>query len=162
MDALESTTYQELKRIALNALLHRRKDTVFSPTVLVHEVWLKLANQDITWQDDAHYLGLAARAMRGILIDHVRAKGRQKRGGDALQVTFSEALELNLPNYEKLEQLLTELESVDDVKARVVELKFFCGCSTEEIGEVLHLSTATVKRHWRFARAWLYDQLTAH
>lgn len=160
MRGLGDEVYVELKRLAGSILLGRVPSATISPTVLVHEVWLKLAKQPIQWNDHHHYLGFAATAMRGILVDYARSKTRLKRGGQAVRITFTESQQLAPPSVERLEELLVELESLHPLKARIVELRFFCGCSTEEIATVLDISTATVKRHWRFCKAWLYAELT--
>ncbi len=164
MDALSHDVYQELRKVAQRALGRTPSKSTLSPTVLVHEVWLKLAKQSIEWENRSHFLSYAATAMRGILVDYLRTASRQKRAGDKLRVTFSEDLSVGKleQDFDVLNQVLEELERSDPEKAKMVELRFFCGCSIEETAEVMGVSTATIKRRWRFTRAWLFARLNSH
>jgi RNA polymerase sigma factor (TIGR02999 family) len=115
----------------------------------------------LTWQNRAHFIAIAANTMRHILVDHARAKQREKRGGDAVQVTLHETSIGGdaEPDILDLEDILTQLAKFDARKAKVIELSFFGGLTYEEIAEVLDISAATVDRELRFAKAWLYREL---
>jgi RNA polymerase sigma-70 factor, ECF subfamily len=156
--------YTELRRQAANYLRRERVGHTLQPTALVHDAYLKLlAQRDVEWQNRAHFYGVAAQAMRRILIDHARARKRWKRGGAAAaHVTLMEhhavqgAQELDVL---ALDQVLTRLADIDARQARIVELRYFGGLSVEETAEVVGISPATVKREWAMAKAWLFDQL---
>jgi RNA polymerase sigma factor (TIGR02999 family) len=132
-------------------------------TALVHEAFIRLVDgQQIRWNDRAHFLGISARLMRRVLVDHARARGSQKRGGGVQRVTFDDALAVaGEPSIDlvALDCALEALAAVDPRKARVVELRFFGGLSVEETAEVLHLSTDTIERDWRLAKLWLLREL---
>ena len=134
-------------------------------TALVNEAYLRLINaKDVAWHDRAHFLAVAARVMRRILVDHARARHYQKRGGDAVRVTLDEALVVASEpdqDFVALDEALTALAAVDARKSQVVELRFFGGLSLEETAEALKMSTDTVKRDWRFAKLWLLRELSA-
>jgi RNA polymerase sigma factor (TIGR02999 family) len=134
-------------------------------TALVNEAYLRLVNaKDVAWQDRAHFLAVSARVMRRILVDHARAKRYQKRGGDAVRVTFDEGLavtdELAL-DFVALDDALKALAKFDDRKSRVIDLRFFGGLSVEETASVLKVSPATVMGDWRLAKAWLQREMQA-
>ena len=132
-------------------------------TALVNEVYLRLVNaKDVGWQDRAHFLAVAARVMRRILVDHARARQYQKRGGAAARVTFDEALVVaNEPDQDfvALDDALTALAVVDARKSQVVEMRFFGGLTFEETAEALQVSQDTVKRDWKMAKLWLLREL---
>ena len=132
-------------------------------TALVNEAYLRLVGaKDVVWQDRAHFLAVAARVMRRILVDHARARHYQKRGGDAVRVTFDEGLAVtNEPtlDFVALDDALEALAKFDERKSRVIELRFFGGLSVEETAEVLHVSTDAIKRDWRLAKLWLLREL---
>ncbi|MGE3467524.1 MAG: ECF-type sigma factor, partial [Pyrinomonadaceae bacterium] len=156
--------YAELRRLAGGHLSGERADHTLQPTALVHEAYLKLiAQRETEWQDRAHFFGIASRLMREILIDHARSKNRNKRGGE-----FKTKIELDAAvSFERSRQLdvlavdeaLTKLEELDERQAKIVEMKFFAGMKIEEIGEVLDISPATVKREWASARLLLANLL---
>ena len=155
----------ELRVLARRYMARERGGHTLQPTALVHEAFLRLIDaRHVRWQNRAHFMGIAARLMRRVLVDHARARGYQKRGGGAAKVTFSEelavtaspALDLDLV---ALDQALESLATVDARKARVIELRFFGGLSVEETAEALHLSTDTIKRDWRLAKLWLLRAL---
>ena len=132
-------------------------------TGLVNEAYLRLIDvQRIQWQDRAHFLSMAARLMRRILVDHARSKGYQKRGGGAVRVTF-DGLDLpaRAPGHDlvALDDALAELAKMDERKSRVIELRFFGGLSVEETATVLKVSVDTVMRDWKLAKAWLLREL---
>lgn len=159
LDRLIPMVYKELRRMAGRYLKGERQHHTLEPTALVNEAYLKMVDQhDVQWQNRAHFLGCAAQIMRHILVDSARAHRAEKRGGGDARVTLSEDLmAANERNVDLilLEDALHELEAMSPEQARVVELKFFGGLSIEETAEVLGLSTATVRRDWTVARAWL-------
>jgi RNA polymerase sigma factor (TIGR02999 family) len=132
-------------------------------TALVNEAYFRLVNaQDVGWHDRAHFLAVAARVMRRILVDHARARGTQKRGGDAAIVTFDEGLVVSNEPCEQIVALndaLKVLASFDERKSRVVELRFFGGLSVDETASVLNVSPDTVMRDWRLAKVWLRREM---
>lgn len=134
-------------------------------TALVNEAYLRLIDvRRIKWQDRAHFLAMAARLMRRVLVDAARAKGYQKRGGNALRVTFVEELQIAQESGVELmavDDALEALSAIDERKGRVVELKFFGGLTVDEIADVLKVSPETVMRDWKFAKAWLSRELAA-
>ena len=132
-------------------------------TALVNEVYLRLVNaKDVGWQDRAHFLAVAARVMRRILVDHARARHYQKRGGAAARVTLDEALVVATEpdqDFVLLDEALTALAVVDARKSQVVEMRFFGGLTLEETAEALQVSRDTVKRDWQMAKLWLLREL---
>ena len=130
-------------------------------TALVNEAYLRLINaRDVAWQDRAHFLAVAARVMRHILVDHARSRQYQKRGGLAAQVTLDEALLVaSEPDQVALDEALTALATVDLRKSQVVEMRFFGGLTLDETAEALHISRDTVKRDWKMAKLWLLREL---
>jgi RNA polymerase sigma factor (TIGR02999 family) len=164
-DALLPIVYKELRRLAQSQLRAERKGHTLQPTALVHEAYLRLCGQrEMQLEHRAHFFGAAARVMRRILVDHARKHRAQKRGGGAALVRdFADAAEAMVDvrfDHEALDEALRMLEAIAPEKARVVELRYFGGLSVPETAECLELSPATVKRHWSFARAWLYRRLT--
>ena len=151
--------YEELRALSEGYLRHERSDHTLQATALVHEAYVHLAGrQDAKWENRAHFFRVAAKVMRRILINHALARKASKRGGGRAGVALEEVTAV-LPDmnvdlidvHESLELLARQ----DRQKARVVELRFFGGCTIEETAEALDISTATVERDWRFARAWL-------
>jgi len=132
-------------------------------TALVNEAYLRLAGaQAVPWRDRNHVMAVAARAMRRILVDHARARRYQKRGGDAVRVTFDETLPVPVAprqDFVALDEALDELATFDERKSRVIELRFFGGLSVAETASVLEVSPDTVMRDWRLAKAWLSREL---
>jgi RNA polymerase sigma factor (TIGR02999 family) len=162
--------YDELKRLAQGYLSRERSGHTIRPTALVHEAYLRLVDQTrVEWKNRAHFFALAARAMRRILIDHARRRARRKHGGGVRQIALDQALSIPaIPagshqntNLLALEDALVKLEEEEPEKARVVELRFFSGMTVEEASEVLGVTPRTVWRHWKFAQAYLYRQMTA-
>ena len=163
---LIGVVHGELRRLAGSLLRHERPDHTLQPTELVHEAYLRLSGlRAMPLNGRRHFYGAAAEAMRRILVDHARQRSAEKRGGpDARKVPID--LALNLPidlrmDFVRLDEALTALAAVAPDKARVVELRYFGGLSIEDIADVLDVAPATVKRHWTFARAWLYRELSA-
>jgi len=155
--------YEELRRMASNRMAREALGHTLQPTALVHEVWLRLAEGGVwSWQNRAHFFGVAAEAMRRILIENARRKAAEKRGGGRQRVDLQE---LDLPTAEPEEELLQlndalqQLELENPERARVVVLKFFGDLSNQEIAGTLGISERTVNRHWLCARTWLYLRL---
>ena len=153
----------ELRRLARAYMGRERRGHTLQATALVNEAFVRLTDaRSVRWQDRAHFLGISARLMRRVLVDHARARGYHKRGGGAQRVTLTDALVM-VPaqslDLVALDRALEELAAVDGRKSRVIELRFFGGLSVEETAEVLKISPTTVKREWRLARAWLYSEL---
>jgi RNA polymerase sigma factor (TIGR02999 family) len=154
--------YDELRRIAASYMRRERPGHTLQATALVHEAFVRLAGQGTPWTDERHFLGIAARAMRQLLIERARARGAQKRWGALDRVTLSESLvqghggDAMLP---ALDEALTRLEQIDPEQARLVELRYFLGLTGEEAADALGISLATMKRRWALARAWLLREL---
>lgn len=153
--SLDPQTYAALRDLAARVL--NRADGTLQPTGLLHEAWMRLAQRKHPYADRAHFLRAAAQAMRHIVIDRVRARNAEKRGGGARRTTLAGLGETPRDPVDVLvvDQMLTALEAVRPEAAEVVLMRTFGGLTTEETAEALGVSTGTVKRHWRFARAWL-------
>lgn len=163
-DELLPLVYQELRRIAAAYMRRERPNHTLQATALVHEAFLQLVDQTrVDWKNRAHFFGVAAQLMRRILVEHARTRGAQKRGGSAAKLSLEEAINY-FPQKDltllALDDSLKELEKLDARQSRIVELRFFGGLTTEETSEVLGISTATVEREWRSAKAWLHSQLS--
>jgi RNA polymerase sigma factor (TIGR02999 family) len=169
LDALVPLVYAELRAQASRALRRESAGHTLQPTALVHEAYLRLADQArVTLRDRAHFFGVAARCMRQILVDHARVRGAAKRGGSAdgapVSLTLHDADAVSrVPSAEVLaiDEALERLAAIDPDQARLVELRYFAGLSIEESAAALGVSAATVKREWAVARAWLRRELTA-
>ena len=163
-EALLPLVYDELRKLARGYLARERKTHTLQPTALVHEAYLRLIDQrKVDWRNRAQFVGVAAVMMRRVLINHARDHAARKRGGDVERVTLSVSREPGVaPEVDlvDLHDALGKLEAIDPRKSRIVELKFFGGLTTEEIGEVMQVSPATVKREWSFSKAWLYDAMS--
>jgi RNA polymerase sigma factor (TIGR02999 family) len=164
-DQLFSIVYTELRRIAANYMRREREDHTLQATALVHEAYMQLVDQTrVNWQSRAHFFGVAAQLMRRILVDHARNQGAQKRGGNAQVLSIEDNIGIaSVPEvaFDELDEALNRLQALDPDQAKLVELRFFGGLTVEEAAEVMGISTATVEREWRMARAWLHQQLTA-
>jgi RNA polymerase sigma factor (TIGR02999 family) len=158
-EQLWQAIYPNLRRIAHHALRHRRSGHSLNTTALVNEAYLKLVpHQHGDWSGRLHFFSVAATAMRHILIDHARQRGRQKRGGGQVPVSLDDAVlvaEERAGTLLALDEALTRLASRDERLARVVEYRFFGGLTEEEIGDLLHVTERTVRRDWCKAKAWL-------
>jgi RNA polymerase sigma factor (TIGR02999 family) len=165
VDALMPYVYGELHRVAERQLRSERAHHTLNATALVHEAYLKLVDQTrVTWQNRAHFYGVAAQAMRRILVNYAESKKAQKRGGGQHLVTFNDDLMGESTRAEELvdlDEALTRLKSLSERQAAVVEFHFFGGMTHEEIAEVLSVSLPTVRRDWRLAKAWLTRELRA-
>ena len=155
--------YDELRRLARNYMRRERPGHTIQPTALVNEAYLRLVEQnDIRWQNRAHFFGIAANVMRRVLCDHARARMADKRGAGAVRVSLVEAearSDEQTADMLALDEALQELSEVDPRKSRVVELRYFGGLSVEETAEVLKVSRSTVLHDWNMAKAWLYQQM---
>jgi len=165
LEKLTPLVYDELRRLASRYLRRERHDHTLQSTALVHEAWLRLVDQrQIHWQNRAQFFGLAAEMIRRILIDHARNRQAAKRGDGAIKLSLDEAMATpDSRDFDlvALDDALAGLARLDPQQSRLVELRFFAGLSVEESAAVLGVSTATVKREWAAAKAWLYRALTA-
>jgi RNA polymerase sigma-70 factor, ECF subfamily len=154
---------RELHQIARRCMAGERAGNSLQATALVNEAYLRLINaKDVAWHDRAHFLAVAARVMRRILVDHARSRHYQKRGGDAVRVTLDEALVVAPKpdqDFVALDDALTALAAVDARKSQVVEMRFFGGLTIDETAEALQVSRDTVKRDWQMAKLWLLREL---
>jgi len=160
-DRLIEGVYLELKQIARRHLSREANKGVLQPTALVHEAYLKLANvSEVDWQDRVHFIAVAARAMRQVLVDRGRRRSAQRRdfGHRVTLMTNLEGVQSSVDLIE-LDQALERLEQIDERQVRMVELRFFGGLTIPEISMVMDTSEATVSRSWRAARAWLFQHL---
>jgi RNA polymerase sigma factor (TIGR02999 family) len=163
LDALLPLVYAELRKVAAGYLRNERAGHTLQPTALVHEAYLHLAGlHSIDWQNRAHFVGVAARLMRRVLVDHARARRAAKREGVLERVTLDEALAAGEADVDliALDEALDRLESFDPRLCRVVELRYFGGLTNQEISEALGISTATVDRDRVAATAWLRKELS--
>lgn len=156
--------YEELRQLARQYLQRERADHTLQATGLVHEAYLRLVDQSTTtWQNRAHFFGVAAQLMRRILVDYARSHRAEKRGGGWDKLVFDEAI---APAAERsidliaLDDALKDLLALDPRQSQIVELRFFGGLTNEEVAEVLDVSPRTVKREWRMAKAWLRRAIT--
>jgi RNA polymerase sigma factor (TIGR02999 family) len=160
---ISSSIYKELRKIASARMKLERGNHTLQPTALVHEAYLRLADQpDSIWKDRSRVLGLAAHAMRHVLVDHARAHAAGKRGAGAVQVTLDEGVASSNESQVDIlavDEALTRLAEFDPRQAKVLEMHFFAGLTFEEIAVELGISARTIKRDWTMARAWLYQQL---
>jgi RNA polymerase sigma factor (TIGR02999 family) len=155
--------YEELRRLAAHHMARERPGHTLQATALVHEAYLRLVDQrEADWKNRAHFYGAAARVMRRILVDHARARGAQKRGGDARRLALDETAAVSAEPLEELIHLdaaLTRLAERSQRQVQIVELRYFAGLNVEETAEALAISAKTVKRDWSLARAWLHREL---
>jgi RNA polymerase sigma factor (TIGR02999 family) len=162
-ERLAERLYAELRRLARREMASERSDHTLQPTALVHEAYLRLMGVgEERFESRAHFYAAAACAIRRVLVDHARARGRLKRGGAQLRVDL-EGLELQAPERDarllELDAALARLAELDPTKARLVELRFFAGMTLEEAARALGASQSTAAREWRTARAWLQSEL---
>lgn len=162
-DRLFELVYDELRRLASAYLRQERSGHTLQTTDLVHEAYFKLVDQkEVEWQNRAHFFGVAAQAMRRILVDYARAHQAAKRGGGQTKISLHETAIIPDEHPEEivaLDEALTRLATLDERQSRIVELRFFGGRTIEETAQILALSAATVKRDWSMARAWLYREM---
>lgn len=163
LEQLMPLVYDELRRMARHYMRGQSPGHTLQATDLIHEAYLKIARSgDRNWQNRAHFFGVAARAMRQILVDYARSRSSQKRGGWQERITLAgdlAAANNSSKEIVALDDALKTLEQIDERRSRVVELKFFGGLTVDEIAEVLKISPETVNRDWQFARTWLLREL---
>ena len=163
VDQLTPALYEELRRLAKRHMAGQRRGHTLQTRDLVGEAYLKLANLPKTeWNDRIHFFAVASRAMRCVLVDYARRRGYAKRGGNPIRVSLSEAdqtSEQKSAEVIAVDEALIRLATLDPRKSRIVELRYFGGLSVEESADLLGLSSRTIKREWRWARAWLYREL---
>jgi RNA polymerase sigma-70 factor, ECF subfamily len=156
--------YSELRGLAAYYLRGERPDHTLQPTALVHEAYMRLTRmENVDWQSRSHFFATAATAMRRILVDHARAQRAEKREGFREAISLDDALVISpgrSPDLITLDEALDRLVQLDERQSRIVELRFFGGLREEEIAQALGISVRTVKRDWRVAKAWLYDELS--
>ncbi len=162
-DALAPAVYEQLRRLARRHLAGQRRGHSLQTVDLLDEAWLKLAHAPAAgWKDRAHFVAVASCAMRWVLVDHARRRRYAKRGGDPLRVTLTDgeqALDAGSAEIIAVHEALGRLAALDPRKGRIVELRYFGGLADDEIAEVIGVSTRTVKRDWRRAKAWLHREL---
>ncbi|MHC4558285.1 MAG: sigma-70 family RNA polymerase sigma factor [Planctomycetota bacterium] len=166
VDKLILTIYQELRQLATKKLQGEAPGQTLQPTALVHEAYLRLlGDQGQTWKSRTHFFSAAAEAMRRILVDNARRKKSLKRGEKHQRVNLEDAdLAIEEPSEDivALDEALSELAASDKLKADLIKLRYFAGLTIEQAAEALDISLTTAKRHWRYARAWLYSRMTAN
>lgn len=167
LERLIPLVHRELSALASRQLAREWRQGRLQTTAVVNEAYVKLFDQrDVDWQNRGHFFAIAAQVMRRILVDHARRELRDKRGGGAVHVALENAESVptespvDVVDMLALNQALERLEQLDEVQARVVELRFFGGLTVEETATVLGVSTATIKREWAMAKGWLYRELT--
>jgi RNA polymerase sigma-70 factor (ECF subfamily) len=164
-DELLPLVYEELHRLAASMMREQRADHTLQPTALLHEAYVKLVDKTAqsSFESRSHFLGVAAKAMRSVLVDHARRRSAEKRGGAKEEITLSgvaEVLEDETPDLLELDEALTRLTAMDEPLGRIVELRFFGGLSVEETARVMGVSEPTIIRGWRVARMWLERELS--
>jgi RNA polymerase sigma-70 factor, ECF subfamily len=164
LEQLMPLVQAELHRLAKRYMAGERQGHILQTTALVNEAFLRLIDwQNVEWRNRSHFFGLAAQIMRRILVDFARARRREKRGGDALLVSLSEAANVareQSADLVALDDALLALEKLDPRQARVVDLRFFAGLSLDETAEALKVSLSTIRRDWSLAEAWLFRELS--
>jgi RNA polymerase sigma factor (TIGR02999 family) len=154
--------YGELRRVAAQKMAGEAPGQTLQATALVHEAWLRLGGGEQSWENRSHFFGAAAEAMRRILVDRARSRQAERRGGGLERVPLA-GIEIEAPGQDEelleLHEALDKLASVHPEKAELVKLRYFAGLTVEEASGVLGMSTPTVKRHWAFARAWLFNEI---
>jgi RNA polymerase sigma factor (TIGR02999 family) len=163
LDELLPLVYDELRRLAGRYMRRESQDHTLQASALVNEAFLRLVDQKrVKWQNRAHFFGVAAQIMRRILVDHARNRLRAKRGGGAKVVSLADTAGVSTEIAEviALDDALKNLTAIDERKSRIVEMKFFGGLTNEEVAEVLNVTTRTVEREWRKAKAWLHRAIT--
>ncbi len=159
--------YDRLHSLASGLMKQERVGHTLSPTAVVHEAYVRLHGADVEWQDRGHFLAIASREMRRVLVDHARSRSRGKRGGDWQRISFNGAeaadgMELDLAGMIAIEDAMRKLEAIDPRKTQVEDLVLIGGLALPEVAETLGVSLATVNRDWKFARAFLQHELKAN
>lgn len=165
LDELLPLVYNELRRLAASYLRKERPNHTLQTTALVHEAYLKLIDQrNVEWKNRGHFFAIAAQAMRRILVDHAKARHREKRGGSGEDASLEDVLvaaaqESNI-DLVALDEALSKLARIDPQQVKIVELRYFTGLSLDETADVLGISRATVARDWQVSKAWLHREMT--
>jgi RNA polymerase sigma factor (TIGR02999 family) len=163
LNKLIPLVHEELHRIASRHMKNERRSHTLQTTALVNEAYEKLVeHKEMQWKDRTHFFAIAAQIMRRILIDHARKRLSAKRQGGLQRISLDQVALVSEPRAEELMALdhaLSELEKLDPQKSRIVELKFFAGLTTQEIAEMEQVSTSSIEREWRTAKAWLYKAM---
>ena len=157
--------YEELRQIAKRSLSRERSNHTLHTVDLVNEAYLKLVGQNRTqWQNRAQFFGVAAQLMRRVLVDHARGVGTQKRGSGVqkIQIESQEFAEKRPCDWIVLEDALKDLEALDPMQCRIVEMRYFAGLPLKDIAEILDISLARTKREWQMVKAWLFQYLKDH
>lgn len=161
-DRLLPLVYAELHRLATSYMRRERQDHTLQPTALINEAYMRLAKEDLDWQNREHFIGIAAHVMRRVLVDYARAHKAQIRGGELRRVELEEGLAISDERTEEtlaLDEALNRLAEANPRQAKVVELRYFGGLSMEQIAAALAIAPRTVKRDWALARIWLFKEL---
>ena len=163
VDALMAAIYEDMRRLAARHMGGERRNHTLQPTAVVHEAYVRLIDQHKTdWKDRLHFFAVASRIIRRVLIDHARANEADKRGGDRTRISLTDQ-EIAGPSRDidliALDEALKELAEIDSQQSRIVELRYFGGCTVEEVAEVLQIGKRTVDRDWQAAKAWLFLRL---
>jgi RNA polymerase sigma factor (TIGR02999 family) len=163
LNKLIPLVYDELHRLAARYMRKENQDHTLQTSALLNEAYIKLVDQKkVRWQNRAHFYGVAAQVMRRVLLDHAKHRARAKRGGNLKKISLDEGMILSPERATELIALDTALNSLaelDQYKSRIVEMKFFGGLSNEEIAEVENVSSRTIEREWRKAKAWLHREI---
>jgi len=164
LDTLLPLIYDELRRVAANQLRAERENHTLQATALVHEAYLRLLEQqEVDWQNRAHFFSIAAEMMRRILVNYAIQRNAKKRGDGVTRISLDDAVSFSTGEDDldlvSLDASLKRLAEFDETQARIVELRFFAGLTVEEVAEVLEISESTIKREWKMAKAWLKTQL---
>ena len=160
---LAPLVYDELRRLAAAYMRRERPGQTLQATALVHEAYLRLAGAGTPWHDERHFVGIAARSMRQILVERARARGAQKRWAGLDRVSMTDALAVAtepVTMLPALDEALTRLEAIDPEQGRIVELRYFAGLSIDDTADALGMSPATLKRRWALVRAWLFREMS--
>jgi RNA polymerase sigma-70 factor, ECF subfamily len=162
LDALTPHLYEELRQLAERYMRNEKHGHTLQPTALVHEAYERLIGVDLPWRNRAHFMGVAAQVMRRVLVDHARARNAAKRGVDYSRVSLDEAVEIAAGSDELvlgLDDALNKLGRFDELKSRILEMRFFGGLTYDQAAAALDISTATLDRELRLAKAWLKHEL---
>jgi RNA polymerase sigma factor (TIGR02999 family) len=162
LNKLMPLVYDELRKLAKRYMRSEREGHTLQHTALVHEAYLQLVQMDISWNDRAHFFAIAARAMRRILVDHARARNRGKRGGEIEKISLDEIADVSSGSSVDildLDRALDRLSEFDSRKSEIIELHYFGGLTHEEMGEVIGVSSTTIDRELRLAKAWITREL---
>lgn len=154
--------YAELHRLAASYMRRERKDHTLQPTALINEAYLRLAREDLEWQNREHFIGVAANVMRRVLVDHARAHNAGMRGGGQRRVELEEGIAVSEERSSELlslDEALSRLAAVNLRQARIVELRYFGGLTVDEVAALLSIAPRSVKRDWALARIWLHKEL---